>query len=399
MDATTLAANFDAREKAAAELRALTDEFAGKDMDAEARSKESALIDAITDFDGRVKRGIEAVRASESVQSLMAGLKGTGSKGNVQAKLDEAATQLRELEFGAGIDFRPDNGLHKSGAEFRAIDTTTGKNVIPRSLYGRLLAEAVGRSVIMQASANIVTTSDARPIDFTVVTGRASAGIVAEGGNIPDSTPTTVQRSVGGYKYAYGSTVSSEFVADQALDLVAFLVADAGPAIGHALGTHFLTGTGTNQPKGILIAAPAATAAFAKTAKDATVSDGLIDLFYELPQAYRGNAAFVVSDKTAATMRKLKDAQGQYLWQSALTAGAPDTFNGRPVYTDESVPDDKVLFGDLSKYTIRMAGPLRVERSVDVKFQTDQIVYRFIQRADGLLVDERAVKVLTKTGA
>jgi HK97 family phage major capsid protein len=59
------------------------------------------------------------------------------------------------------------------------------------------------------------------------------------------------------------------------------------------------------------------------------------------------------------------------------------------------VPDDKVLFGDLSKYRIRFAGPLRVERSLDAKFTTDQVVYRFIQRADGLLVDELSAKVLT----
>ncbi|MET9617114.1 phage major capsid protein [Kitasatospora indigofera] len=390
MDVTTLTANFEAREKATAELRSLTDEFAGKEMPAEAREKETNLLTAIADYDGRVKRGLESVKASESIQTLMAGLKGTGSKSSAQDKLKAAADQLRAMELGESLSFAP---------EIRAVvDTTTGKNVIPRTLFGRLLAEAVTRSTVMVAGANIVTTSGAEPMDFTVVTGRASASIVAENGPIPDSTPTTVQRSMGGFKYAYASTLSTEFVADQALDLVAFLVGDAGPAIGHGMGVHFLTGTGTGQPKGALVAAPAATAAFAKTAKDGVVSDGLIDLYYELPQPYRGNAVYVVSDKTAATMRKLKDAQGQYLWASALTAGAPATFNGASVYTDPAMPDDKVYFGDLSKYTVRLAGSLRVERSIDAKFLNDQIVYRFIQRADGLLVDERSAKVLTMTG-
>jgi HK97 family phage major capsid protein len=204
---------------------------------------------------------------------------------------------------------------------------------------------------------------------------------------------------MGAFKYGYASTFSSELIQDQKLDLVGFLVGDAGPAIGAGMGLHFLTGTGTGQPTGILTAATPATATYVATAKDNTVSDGLIDLFYELQPQYRGNASFVVSDKSAAQMRKLKDSYGQYLWQSAVTLGAPDTFNGRPVLTDVGVPDDKVLFADLSKYRIRFAGPLRVERSLDVNFKSDQVVYRFIQRADGLLVDELSAKVLTVTGA
>ncbi|MFE2245255.1 phage major capsid protein [Streptomyces lavendulae] len=392
MDATTLSANFEAREKANHELRALTDEFAGKEMTADARSKEGALLDAIADYDARVKRGIEAVKASESVTNLMAGLNGTGSKRETQDKLAEASAQLRSLELGQVADYAP---------ETRAVDTTTGKNVIPRTLFGQLLAEAVNRSTVMRNGASVFTTSSAEPIDMVVMTGRASASITAENAAINESYPTQVTRAIGAYKYAYASVISSEFIQDQALDLVGFLVGDAGPAIGHGMGTHFLTGTGTNQPKGILNAAPAATATYklpnGTTIKDTNVSDGLIDLFYELPPAYRSSATFVTSDKTAALMRKLKDANGQYLWQSALTQDAQDTFNGRPVAVDVAMPDNKVLFGDLSKYKVRLAGSLRVERSLDAKFLNDQVVYRFIQRADGLLVDELSAKVLTVT--
>ncbi|MFF4424158.1 phage major capsid protein [Streptomyces sp. NPDC001549] len=388
MDATTLSANLEAREKATAELRTLSDEFAGKDMDASAREKEDKLLDAIADYDGRIKRGIEAVKSQESINALMGGLKGTGSKRDTQDKLKDAATQLRSLGLYESATFAP---------ESRGIDTVSGKNVIPRTLFGQLLAEAVERSTVMRNGASILTTSGGESIDFTVVTGRASAGIVAENANIPESTPTTVQRSVGAFKYAYASVLSTEFVQDQALDLVGFLVGDAGPALGHGMGAHWLTGTGTGQPKGLIPSATPATATWKAGVTDTKVSDALIDLFYELPSFYRGAATFIVSDKTAAIMRKLKDANGAYLWQSALTAGAPDLFNGKTVETDAVMPDDKVLFADLSKYKVRLAGPLRVERSVDAKFTTDQVVYRFIQRADGLLTDLRAAKVLTVT--
>ncbi|MFE5621729.1 phage major capsid protein [Streptomyces virginiae] len=388
MDAKTLSANFDARERATVELRALTDEFAGKEMDAEARGKEERLLTAIADYDGRIRRGVDALAATQNVQSLMDSV--TGSSGGVQARdngpsLDD---QLRSMNVNDSLSFPP---------EQRTVNKSNNPNVLKRSLFEQLLEQAVERSTIMRNGATIMTTENGEPIDFTVVTGRASASIVGESGAIPESEPTTAQVSVGAYKYAYASVISNELINDKALDLVGFLVGDAGPALGDGMGRHFLTGTGTGQPAGIFTAAPAATTTFATAAADAVVADKLIDFYHELQASYRRNAAYVVADTFAARMRKLKDSTGQYLWASGLQGGAPDTFNGKPVLTDDGVAANKVLFGDLSKYRVRMAGPLRVERSVDYKFMNDQVVYRFIQRADGLLTDTRAAKVLTIT--
>lgn len=389
MDATTLSANFEARERATAELRALTDEFAGKEMTAEAREKEERLVTAVADFDGRIKRGIEAIKATDAVTSLLSGLQGSGSGAQRSADVDDNAT-LRTGNLGEARSF-------EFAPEKRDGTKAGNPNVLSRTLYGQLIAQAVERSAIMRGGASTFSTADANPLDFTVITGRSTAGIVGETAEVPESYPTTTQRSMGGFKYGFASVVSYEFATDQVLDLVGFLVSDAGPAIGDAMGRHFLTGTGTGQPRGILTDASAANATFVETDADSKVSDALIDLFHEVPSAYRKNAKYVVNDLRAAQMRKLKDANGQYLWQSALTVGAPDTFNGKIVESDDAMPADKVLFADLSKYRIRFAGSLRVDRSVDAKFSTDQIVYRFLQRADGLLVDTRGAKVLTVT--
>lgn len=389
MDATTLSANFEAREKATAELRALTDEFAGKPMDADATQKEERLLTAVADFDGRIKRGIEAIKATDAVTSLLSGLQGSGSGAQRSADVDDDAT-LRTGNLGEARSF-------EFAPEKRDGTKAGNPNVLSRTLYGQLIAQAVERSAIMRGGATTFTTSDANPLDFTVITGRSTASIVGETAEIPESYPTTTQRSMGGFKYGFASVVSYEFATDQVLDLVGFLVSDAGPAIGDAMGRHFLTGTGTGQPRGILTDASAATAAFALTDEDSKVSDALIDLFHEVPSSYRANAKYVVNDARAAQMRKLKDANGQYLWQSGLTVGAPSLFNGKVVETDDGMPANKILFADLSKYRVRFAGSLRVDRSVDAKFSTDQIVYRFLQRADGLLVDARGAKVMTVT--
>ncbi|CAD80104.1 major head protein [Streptomyces phage phiBT1] len=387
MDATTLSANFEARERATAELRTLTDEFAGKEMTDEAREKEERLITAVSDYDARIKRGIEAIKAIDPVTSLLSGLQGSGSGAQRSADVDDDAT-LRAGNLGEARSF-------EFAPEKRDGTKAGNPNVLSRTLYGQLIAQAVERSAIMRGGATTFTTSDANPLDFTVITGRSSASIVGETAEIPESYPATAQRSMGGFKYGFASVVSYEFATDQVLDLVGFLVSDAGPAIGDAMGRHFITGTG--QPRGILTDASPATATFLATDTDSKVSDALIDLFHEVPSAYRANAKYVVNDLRAAQMRKLKDANGQYLWQSGLTVGAPSLFNGKVVETDDGMPADKILFADLSKYRVRFAGSLRVDRSVDAKFSTDQIVYRFLQRADGLLVDARGAKVLTVT--
>src|SRR5690606_19624030 len=376
-------------ERATAELRTLATEFAGKEMTAEAREKEERLLTAVADYDGRIKRGIEAIKATDAVSSLISGLQGQGGQRAADTVDDESRLREGQLSEARSWEFAPE----KRNGGTKAVNG----DVLSRTLYGQLIAQAVERSAIMRGGASTFTTSDANPLDFTVITGRASAGIVGETQEIPESYPSTTQRTMGGFKYGFASVVSYEFATDQVLDLVGFLVSDAGPAIGDAMGRHFLTGTGTGQPRGILTDASDATATFVATADDSTVSDALIDLFHEVPSAYRKNAKFVVNDLRAAQMRKLEDANGQYPWQSGLTGVAPDPVNGKPVETDDGMPVDKVLFADLSKYRVRFAGSLRVDRSVDAKFSTDQIVYRFLQRADGLLVDARGAKVLTVT--
>lgn len=214
-------------------------------MTADARQTEERLLTAVADFDGRIKRGIEAIKATDAVTSLLSGLQGSGSGAQRSADVDDDAT-LRAGNLGEARSF-------EFAPEKRAGGTKADNpNVLSRTLYGQLIAQAVERSAIMRGGATTFTTSDANPLDFTIITGRSSASIVGETAEVPESYPATTQRSMGGFKYGFASVVSYEFATDQVLDLVGFLVSDAGPAIGDAMGRHFITGTGTGQPRGIL---------------------------------------------------------------------------------------------------------------------------------------------------
>ena len=126
-------------------------------------------------------------------------------------------------------------------------------------------------------------------------------------------------------------------------------------------------------------------------------ADELIDIYHAIASGYRANASWVINDSTAQAIRKLKDGDGQYLWQPGIAAGRPDTILGRPVVTDDAVADMATTaafayFGDLSKaYTVRMVNALDVARSDDFAFDTDLVTWRFVARFDGVLVDEKAI--------
>ena len=106
-----------------------------------------------------------------------------------------------------------------------------------------------------------------------------------------------------------------------------------------------------------------------------------------------------MNDSTVKAIRKLKDANGQYLWQAAITAGTPDTILNRPVYTSSFVPEiaagsKSVLFGDLGYYWIADRQGRSFKRLNELFATTGQVGFMTTQRVDGKLVLPEAVKVL-----
>ena len=137
------------------------------------------------------------------------------------------------------------------------------------------------------------------------------------------------------------------------------------------------------------------------TAASATAitADEIIDLYYSLNAPYRKNAVWVLNDSTVKAIRKLKDANGNYLWQSSLIADAPDTLLGRPVYTSAYMPaietGKKVIaFGDFGYYWIADRQGRSFKRLNELYAATGQVGYIASQRVDGKLILPEAIKVL-----
>ncbi|WP_159005289.1 phage major capsid protein [Bradyrhizobium sp. S69] len=131
--------------------------------------------------------------------------------------------------------------------------------------------------------------------------------------------------------------ISVQLLEDTVQNVEAILSEALGEDFGKKEGTAFVNGTGNKQPRGIMVH-PGVTY-FPNGSTTVLSSDALIDLMYSLPPAYRNSGAWMMNGTTIATVRKLKDTVGQYLWQPSLIVGQPDTLLGRPVIEAIDMPD------------------------------------------------------------
>ncbi len=171
----------------------------------------------------------------------------------------------------------------------------------------------------------------------------------------------------------------------------------------------FLTGDGTNKPKGLLAYDFVATAdasrdfgKFQQITSTTLTADAIIDLYYSLRQVYRGNnTAWLMNPSTIQALRKLKDGNQNYIWIDNIANGMVGTLLGRPVYESRFMPDfstagnKAILFGDFKKaYTIFDLHGLRIVRDV----YTDKTSVQFYtsKRVGNMVQDSCAIKCLAK---
>jgi HK97 family phage major capsid protein len=127
-------------------------------------------------------------------------------------------------------------------------------------------------------------------------------------------------------------------------------------------------------------------------------SDSIVDLVYALNATYRANAVFVMNSKTAGAVRKMKDADGRFLWSDGLAAAEPARLMGYPVLVAEDMPDIApdayaIAFGDFNAgYTIAERPDMRVLR--DPFSAKPHVLFYATKRVGGGVSDFKAIKLL-----
>ena len=269
--------------------------------------------------------------------------------------------------------------------------------------YERTLVEALEEENVFRQLAKVIRTSSGdRKIPVVAIKGTASW--IDEEGAYLESDDSFGQVSIGAYKVGTMIKVSEELLNDSVFDLEAYISREFARRIGAKEEEAFFTGDGSGKPLGVLAATGGAETGVTAASATAITADELIDLFYSLKAPYRRNAVWVLNDSTIKAIRKLKDNQGQYLWQPSLTAGAPDLLLGKPVRTSAYMPaiaaDAKtVAFGDFSYYWIADRQGRSFKRLNELYAATGQVGFLASQRVDGKLVLPEAIKVLAQKSA
>ena len=269
--------------------------------------------------------------------------------------------------------------------------------------FERTLVEALEEQNIFRTLAHVIQTSSGDR-KIPVVASKGSASWVDEEGAIPESDDSFGQVSIGAYKLGTMIKVSEELLNDSVFDLEAYISREFARRIGNKEEEAFFTGDGTGKPLGVLAETGGAEVGVTAAAAAAFTADEIFDLFYSLKAPYRRSAVFVMNDASVKALRKLKDNNGQYLWQPSLTAGAPDTLLNRPVYTSAFMPAlaagaKSVLFGDLSYYWVADRQGRSFRRLGELYAPTGQVGFLATQRVDGRLILPEAVKVMQMKAA
>lgn len=193
---------------------------------------------------------------------------------------------------------------------------------------------------------------------------------------------------------------------DAQFDIQDWLGGEVADTFAQQEGIAFLAGDGVNKPQGLLTYQDPATpihpggnlVVVQSGAANGVTGDGLIDFALSLPSPYRVGARWLMSSLTVAAVRKLKDGQGNYLWNNDYQAGQPASLLGYPVEVDENMPsiaagNTPIAFGDFKRgYLINDRFGIRVLRDpYTVKGWT---LFYTTKRVGGGVADPNAIRLL-----
>jgi HK97 family phage major capsid protein len=282
--------------------------------------------------------------------------------------------------------------------EKRDVVKTSQGSPVPTSFYDQVIEQArlVGP---MLATSTVLNTAGGENLQIPSQAAWSTAAVVGEGTAIDESDPIFNSFiTLGAYKYSFLVQVSTELLEDSGVDLLGFLANQVGNELGFRVNSGLTVGSGTGAPKGVVAAAGSGILGGTGVA-GAFTADNLIDLYYSLNGAARmlPGVGWMMNGASIGKVRKLKDTAGQYVFQPALSADAPDTLLGKPIFENPAVVDTavgakSVIVGHLPSYFVRSVGGIRLDRSDDYAFNAGLVTFRATFRVDGNLPQPSHIK-------
>ena len=314
--------------------------------------------------------------------------------------------------FNAYLRSGDDDGLRGLTLEGKAMSSAVaadgGYLVDPQTsdrIQSLLLSTSSLRSI-----ANVVQV-EATSFDVIVDRSEVGSGWATETAATTETATPVIERiSIKLHELAAMPKASQRLLDDSAFDVEGWLAEKIATRFIRAEAAAFINGDGVDKPKGILLPTKVANASWtwgnigyvptgaAADFATTNAADCIINLVYALGADYRANGTFLMNSKTVGAVRKMKDADGRFLWSDGLAAGEPSRLMGYPVVVSEDMPDIAanayaVAFGDFrAAYTIAERPDLRILR--DPFSAKPNVLFYANKRVGGDITDYAAIKLL-----
>lgn len=388
-------------EKMNSQTNQKINDLTAKFDDFQSKTAEKSEIEGIKSELGECKNELLKLSRNNGVQSMTNEMKAEAWSQRVSDILRKNRTEHAEFDS-AVLGTKSDPSQGQTGVD------ALGGYAVPFALDRKILSKVRDLNVMRRlCSSQSVSTPETY---WNVDLGGTDAGWVGELTARPNTNVPQLARAGITWGEIYANPKASYRLLDDALfNVESWYSQKVAETFADYEEEAFLTGDGTNKPKGLLAYDFASTAdatrdfgTFEKITSATLTADTIIDLYYSLRQVYRGNnTAWLMNPSTIQALRKLKDGNQNYIWIDNIANGMVGTLLGRPVYESRFMPDfstagnKAILFGDFKKaYTIFDLHGLRIVRDV----YTDKTSVQFYtsKRVGNMVQDSCAVKCLVK---
>ena len=368
-----------------------------RDKDGMVSAEDSAVCDRMEEKVVALGKEIERLERQRNIDDEMNKTIDTALKGNPGAGLikpDEKKGRASDAYTKAFWQaFRGKGNIQEVKDTLTIGSDPEGGYLVPDE-YEHTLVVALQEENFFRGLAHTIRTSSG---DHTipVVASHGEAAWMEEGSAYPESDDTFSQVNLGAHKLGTAIRVSEELMNDSVFDLESYITQEFARRIGTKEEEAFLVGDGNHKPLGVFQGAEVGVTA----AKTAITFDDMMDLYHSLRTPYRRNASWILNDSTVKAIRKLKDNNGNYIWQPSVQVGQPDRILSLPYRTSSFVPElaagNKVIaLGDYSYYWIADRQGRKFKRLSELYAANGQIGFLASERVDGRLILPETVKVL-----
>lgn len=340
------------------------------------------------------------------------------SVGDLQAAIDQANAKIAAMEMAGGqpggVKDQEYTTAFRSHFRKGEIQASLNKGAADEGGYlapvewDRTITDKLIEVSPMRQIASTQTISTAAFKKLYNLRGTASGWVGETAARGETNTPEFGEQTFTPGEIYANPAATQQMLDDAEINLESWLAGEVETEFAYQEGLAFIAGNGTNKPRGFLTYVTGGAAAAVNplgaievktaAAETAIATDELVDLVYMLPSAFTGNARFVMNRSTQGVVRKLKDGDGNYIWQPSYMAGEPaqllgyaaTEMPGMPDVVEDAMP---IAFGDFQRgYLIVERAGVRVLR--DPYSNKPYVHFYTTKRVGGGVNNPECIKVL-----